>query len=311
MKHLALCLALLIAWPLSAQAQKQCVQYLKPTSTLTSASSFISKTPPAFEAYFNSTAQAKLIGLEVKDSQGETHMFLGPIIGSGHRMLLERAEHQLYERHRDITEVLWAGEMRVQKLPQGLVAVLEINEVAGLNAQLQNGAIVHLQNSSHVQNAVEFLSHHPRFMITSKTRIERFDAERSSHLLEYVSAKDFRHTLGNQFNVMTFVEMVNMGRLLGPESSPTMTTALAQNFKSIIEFIQVFTREVGLPLKPQEQTALDQLVAAEAQILRAQNIIELQEFVAQAPYLYESLTTAYRLFMGALTHDYIVDTSSL
>ncbi|MCO5113947.1 MAG: hypothetical protein M9899_07210 [Bdellovibrionaceae bacterium] len=285
---------------------KQCVQFLSSTpQTL-----LFRSNNESFNSYFTGKATSKFIGLAVKDSHGLTHTLLGPIIASGHRVLLEQIENKVSQQNAEVREVLWAGELHLQLTPQK-VRVLEMNEVAGMNANLQNNYFPHLINSSSVRNAVEILNQNPIFEITTATKIEVFDPNRSQHILDYVSAKDFRHEMGNQFNVMMFVEMIHMGRSLGPSTKDSIVESLVNNMLTIINFTKVYKQEVGLPLPAEHQVLIDRLIRLEPEISKIKNITDLEGYVKKTPLLHEALSSAYKLFAGQLTSEALVDISKL
>lgn len=290
----------------SAQAQ-MCIQHLS-ASSVRAQQSFISKNE-IFNSYFQGAINSKFIGLAVKDSMGQEHMVLGPIIGSGHRLLLEKAIDIAFSKQTEILEILWAGEIHLRPEKQR-IAVLEINETAGLNAELKSGYLPQYKNSSSVVNAVQVLNKNSLFHINSQTKVRKFDLA-DSHILEYVSTKDFRHTLGNQFNVMSYVELVQNGFRMNGMLNELEVSGLVNNMHTIIGFVKVFNQEVRPKISTEHQDNLRSLLEVEPLLLQIKNEADFQSFVLERPQLFPFLKSAHQLFQGSATMDFIIDISSI
>lgn len=283
----------------------QCLQYLAPTSAKTVTSLELFEQNPIFSSYFTNKRASKFIGLAVKDNHGQEHVVLGPIVGSGHRRLLQKLEDTNFEAQREIVEILWAGEIHLLATPQKLT-VLEVNEVAGLNQQIQAGYLPQFKNSSSVKNIVEILQSKPAFEINARTQVKTFETD-ASHILEYVSAKDFRHELGNRFNVMSIVEFILMGRHFENLFGEKEIESLVESTQVIKEFSEVFLKEVGPRLSREASEDVQRLFNIAEEMKAVKTETELKNFVTERPLFFQSLQTIYSIFSGALTTEMLVE----
>lgn len=265
------------------------------------------------DTYFKGAQSSKFIGLFAKDSSGQIHTALGPIVGSSHSRLLERLEDraQLSQRSSEISEILWAGELHLKPQGKGFL-VLEINETAGLNEQLIRGERPQFINSSKVENAVQILSKNNLFEFNALSKVQKFNpSESSSHILSFVSAKDFRHEMGNQFNVLGFVEMISGGHKFVNFLSNSDVMSIKNNLISILEFVKVYQQEVHIDMPLSYKNDLVRLVSLESAIKRLETESDFQNFAEKTPRLFESIKTAYGVFAGNLNFESIITLSDV
>ncbi|HLE10660.1 MAG: hypothetical protein A2504_12695 [Bdellovibrionales bacterium RIFOXYD12_FULL_39_22] len=140
------------------------------------------------------------IGVLAKLANGKELLILGEQIGHGHRGLLNK----LYTANNNtkITEVLWAGEVRLAQKGEGIV-ITSANEVAGLLADHAKNKLRYeiVSTNASVDNLQKYIEKHPSLADTN-IKFEHYQQNPQHYDPQGKNFSDFRHHFKEKFVLM-------------------------------------------------------------------------------------------------------------